>query len=90
MPLQPILPDFPFFKWGLDFVGLINPSSYEGHIFILIATNYFTKWTEAVPLKYVQDDQIISFLEMDIFSRFGLPIEIISNNGPTFISRKFT
>jgi hypothetical protein len=27
MPLQPVLPDFPFSKWGLDFIGPINPSS---------------------------------------------------------------
>jgi transposase InsO family protein len=29
-------------------------------------------------------------LESSIFSRFGLPLEIIYDNGPTFISAKFT
>jgi hypothetical protein len=38
MPLQPVLPDFPFSKWGLDFIGPINPLSSVGHIFILTAT----------------------------------------------------
>jgi hypothetical protein len=90
MPLQPVLPDFPFSKWGLDFIGPINPSSSVGHIFILTTTYYFTKWTEVVPLKHAQDEQVISFLESNIFSRFGLPIEIISDNGPTFISGKLT
>jgi hypothetical protein len=90
MPLQPVLPDFPFSKWGLDFIGPINPSSSVGHIFILTTTNYFTKWTEVVPLKHAQDEHVISFLESNIFSCFGLPIEIISDNGPTFISGKFT
>jgi transposase InsO family protein len=33
---------------------------------------------------------VISFLENNIFSRFGLPLEIITNNGPTFISAKLT
>jgi transposase InsO family protein len=33
---------------------------------------------------------VISFLETNIFSRFGLPIEIISDNGPTFMSGKLT
>jgi transposase InsO family protein len=51
----------------------------------LIATNYFTKWTEVVPLKHSQDEQVISFLENNIFSRFGLPLEIITDNGPAFI-----
>jgi hypothetical protein len=27
MPLQPVLLDFPFSKWGLDFIGPINPPS---------------------------------------------------------------
>jgi len=61
MPLQPVLPNFPFSKWGLEFFGPINPPSSTGHIFILTAIDYFTEWTEAVPLKQAQDEQIISF-----------------------------
>jgi hypothetical protein len=74
----------------LYFIEPINPSSFVGHIFILTATNYFTKWTEAVPFKHAQDEQIISFLESNIFSHFGLPIKIIYNNGPTFTFGKLT
>jgi hypothetical protein len=90
MPLQPVLPDFPFSKWGLDFIGPINPPSSVGHTFILTTTYYFTKWTEVVPLKNAQDEQVITFLESNIFSHFGLPLEIIYDNGPAFISAKFT
>jgi hypothetical protein len=43
MSLQPVLPEFPFSKWGLDFIGPINPPSSVGKVFILTATNYFTK-----------------------------------------------
>jgi hypothetical protein len=50
MSLQPLLPDFPFSKWGLDFIGPINPLSLAGQIFILTSTYYFTKWDEIVPL----------------------------------------
>jgi hypothetical protein len=90
MPLQPVLPYFPFFKWGLDFIGPINPPSSTGNIFILTTTDYFTRWTEAIPLRHVQDEKVISFLESNIFSRFGLPLEIISDNGPASISAKLT
>jgi hypothetical protein len=41
---------WPFSGWGLDFIGEIRPGSSKGHRFILVATDYFTKWTEAVPL----------------------------------------
>ena len=44
MPLQPVLLDFPFSKWVLDLIGPINPPSSMRQVFILIATNYFTKW----------------------------------------------
>jgi hypothetical protein len=52
MPLQLVLPDFPFSKWGLDFIGPINPPSSVEQVFILTTTNYFTKWAEDVPLKH--------------------------------------
>jgi hypothetical protein len=52
MPLQPFLPEFPFSKWGLDFISPINPPSSKGKVFILKATYYFKKWTEVVPLKH--------------------------------------
>ena len=90
MPVQPVLPDFPFSKWVLDFIGPINLPSSAGQVIILKNTDYFTKWSEVVPLKHSTDNQVISFLENNIFSRFGLPLEIITNNGPTFISTKLT
>jgi hypothetical protein len=36
---------WPFRGWGLDFINEIHPGSSKGHRFILVATNYFTKWT---------------------------------------------
>jgi hypothetical protein len=90
IPLQHFLPNFPFSKWGLDFIGLLNHSSSMGHIFILTNTNYFTKWIDIVPLRNTQDEQVISFLESNIFSRFGVPLEIIMDNGPAFISTNLT
>jgi transposase InsO family protein len=36
------------------------------------------------------NEHVISFLENNIFSRFGLPLEIITDNGPTFIYAKLT
>ena len=90
MPLQLVLSDFPFSKWGLYFIGPINPPSSAGQVFILTTTNYFTKWAEAVPLKRSIDDHVISFLENNIFSRFGLPSKISTDNGLTFISAKLT
>jgi hypothetical protein len=90
MPLQPSLLDFPFSKWGLEFIGPINPPCSVRKVFIFTSTNCFTKWTEVVPLKHPQGEQVISFLENNIFSKFDLPLEIITDNGPTCISAMLT
>jgi transposase InsO family protein len=89
MPLQPIFFDFPLAKWGLDFIDPINPPSSIGHIFILTTIDYFTKWIEVVPLKNAHDEQVINLLESNIFARFGILLERISDNGSTFIFAKF-
>jgi hypothetical protein len=90
MPLQPFLPNFPFSKWGIYFIGPINHSSSTGLVFILTTTDYFTKWTEVVPLRHSHDEHVISLLETNIFSRFGIPLDIITYNGTTFIFTKLT
>jgi hypothetical protein len=53
---------WPFRGWGLDFIGEIHPGSSKGHRFILVAIDYFTKWTEAVPLRNMTHREVISFV----------------------------
>jgi hypothetical protein len=48
--LHPIVKPWPFRGWGLDFIGQVHPMSSRGHRFVLVATDYFTKWTEVMPL----------------------------------------
>jgi hypothetical protein len=56
MPLHPMVPSWPFDAWGMDVIGPIDPPSSGGHRFILAATDYFSKWAEAVPLREIRQD----------------------------------
>eukprot|EP00253_Pinus_taeda_P033742 PITA_33742 len=60
MPLVPIYTEAPFQQWGLDFIGEIHPPSSGQHRWILTATDYFTKWIEAIPTRQANDSYHIS------------------------------
>ena len=87
LPLQPINVEAPFQQWGLEFIGEIHPASSSQHRWILTATEYFTKWIEAIPSWNATDSVIISFLENHILSRFGCPRKIITDNPTAFESK---
>jgi hypothetical protein len=50
-PLKPVVVSGPFQQWGLDFIGEIHPTSSGQHRWILTASDYFTKWIEAIPTR---------------------------------------
>jgi hypothetical protein len=86
MPLKPIIAHGPFQQWGLDFIGEISPTSSGKHRWILTATDYFTKWIEAIPTRNTIDKVIMEFLEGYIFSRFGCPKKLVTDNAKAFKS----
>lgn len=90
MPLQSVLESKPFAKWGLDFVGIINPNSSNGHQFILMITDYCTRWTKAQARKNATSKVVIHFLKEFIVTRFKVPYSLMCDNGPRFISHKLS
>jgi hypothetical protein len=62
----------PFKGWGLDFIGQIHLSSSKGHHFVLIATHYFTKWTEVVARKNMTHRKVIECITEHIIHRFDI------------------
>lgn len=74
-----------FDKWGIDFVGPIEPPSVRNS-YILVCTDYVTKWAEAKPMKHPRDNNVAKFLYEFIFTRYGVPRELQSDQGPQFTS----
>ncbi|GJY31821.1 putative reverse transcriptase domain-containing protein [Tanacetum coccineum] len=57
--------------------------------FLIVAIDYFTKWIEAKPVATITGSQIKKFVWDNIVCRFGLPGEIISDNGKQFQDNPF-
>jgi len=63
---------------------MINPHSREGHKFVIIATEYTTKWVEALPMKSITLEKVIAFLTKYIITRFCVPQRLIMDDGQNF------
>lgn len=55
--------------------------------FILVATNYFTKWVEVMPLKVIDQQVMIKFIKKNLIHRFSLP-EFIMTDQDTMFTRE--
>jgi len=71
---------WPFAAWGMDVIGPIEPPASNGHRFILVAIDYFTKWVEASTYKAVTKKVVADFVRNNIVCRFGIPESIITDN----------
>ena len=75
----------PFDRVAIDLVGPINPASEQGHRYILTMIDIATRYPEAVPMKDITSVSVAEEL-LKIFSRVGFPKEILSDQGPQFVS----
>ena len=84
MEQLPII-DEAFSRISIDLIGPIQPASERGHRYILTAVDFSTRYPEAVPLKGIETERVAEAL-VEIFSRVGLPKEILSDRGSQFTS----
>ncbi|MCO5568223.1 hypothetical protein L7F22_021919 [Adiantum nelumboides] len=87
MSLRPMMGARAFAKWRIDFVGPIAPLAYKTHAqYIIVAIDYLTKWVKAKATTKNDAKMTTQFLYENIFTRYGLPIEIVSDRGIYFIN----
>ena len=86
--LNPISSPWPFAQWGLDIVGPFLRATGNRR-FVLVAVDYFTKWTKAEALANIRDVDIKKFVWRNIVTRFGVPKSLVSDNGLQFNSKAF-
>ena len=63
---------------------MIHPTASNDHEFIFVAIDYFTKWVEVASYKVLNSKKVAQFIQTNIICRYGVPLEIISDNGQHF------
>ncbi|GFR96164.1 Gypsy retrotransposon integrase-like protein 1 [Elysia marginata] len=76
--------DKPFDKVAIDIVGPL-PMTESKCRYILTLVDMGTRWPEALPLKEIRTSDVVSGL-FTIFSRLGVPKQILSDNRKQLIS----
>ena len=73
----------PWQKVAIDLVGPL-PLTSRGNQWILVLTDHFTRWQDAIPLPDATAPIIAEALDSRVFCYFGLPEEIHSDRGAQF------
>jgi len=66
-----------------DTIGEIRRKS-----FILTNTEYFTKWVEDEAFTEIKASTIVKFIKRNIITRFDVPWDIVTDNGPQFVAQE--
>ena len=76
---------WPFSMWGIDVVGPMPQKAANGHLYIIVAIDYFTNWVKAISLAAVTMKNTVRFIRRDIICRYGVPRKIITDNATNFV-----
>ncbi|XP_040065689.1 uncharacterized protein LOC120839486 [Ixodes scapularis] len=77
--------DTPFERAAIDLIGPLSSTSENGNRYILAKVDFATRYPDAVALPSCDSRTVAEGL-LEIFSRVGLPRQILSDRGATFTS----
>ena len=83
-PLMPLIPDLPNILWHTIGTDLFT---FENQEYLIIA-DYFSKYPIIKKLHELSSQAIANFTS-EIFSMFGVPNTVISDNGPQFVGKAY-
>ena len=79
----------PWERVSLDITGP-HPRSSRQNKYILSIVDHFSKWAEAIPLSNHTAPIVARALVVHVISRFGTPLQILTDRGTEFESELFT
>ena len=86
--LNPLSSPWPFAQWDLDIVSPF-PKAAGNKKYLLLGTDYFTKWVEVEPLVNIRNVDVKKFVWKNIVTRFEIPHSLISDNELQFDNKSF-
>ena len=78
----------PFERVHIDFMGQL-PETTQGNSNILVLVDQFLKWVEIIPLPSQTAEETARAAVNEVFTRFGCPFTIHSDQGRNFESALF-
>eukprot|EP00731_Ephydatia_muelleri_P039162 Em1159g2a len=82
-PLQSVTAGYPLQLVAVDIVGPLTPSKTE-NTYILVASDYFTRWVEAYAIPNQEAVTVANKLVDEFFCRFSVPEQLHSDQGRQF------
>jgi len=82
--LHPLPVGQPFDRVGIDLLQL--PLTPFGNRYVIVATDYHTKWVEARAVPDKTASTVAGFIYEDIICRHGAPKELLSDQGREFVN----
>lgn len=86
LPLQPQVTLQPFEKWAINFVRPIESWGKTGACYIIIVTEYLTRWVEAKLVKDCIATMVAKFLFENVLTKLGCPKILMSDQGTHFLN----
>jgi len=84
--LIPLIVEYPFHRVGIDIKGPLPITSKENR-YIIVAMDYLTKWPEAKAIKNAKAETVARFIYEEIICRHGVPEEMLSDRGTSFLNQ---
>ena len=87
-PMQLYETSCPMDRIATDILGEL-PETESGNKYILVVSDYFTKWTESFPMPNMEASTVAKIIVEEFIVRFGVPSYVHSDQGRQYESRLF-
>ena len=87
-PMKLVQTSYPMERIAIDILGEL-PITVAGNRYILVISDYYTKWTESFPMQNMEARTVARILVEQVVCRFGVPAALHSDQGSQFESNLF-